>query len=481
MRVADDRLDERVVRVMAVAIGSIFLAGIVSVAFKHPVAILGLLLLACLSIAVLRFPIFALAALLFLQPFHAAIIVALQNRADLPIGPLRYWEDVLIVVLFIRGVAQRFLKDRRLPLHNAGDNAILIYVLAFVVLAIASPSRGTVGEALVVYVEGPLIFLAIRFLRPSRKELWLCVVALMAAATVMGAVAVFERLGPHEGLLRWYGVDAGQVAYSASASPYRSASFLIDTLILAFYLAATASFSAAVATMKTRWRPVAAFGFAACTGGLICTVTRSGYIGGAVGVVMVLLMVVRNPRVRLSLVSMTLLIAGALSLHYIANGTLTRGEGDTAHKNALQRDMNLLVARPLGYGLGTTDRFRFKPGVARAGQIGKTENTYLARALEGGIQGLVLYLIALYVLLMRLRSARLRALMAGDVDGAALAAGAIGVIVAVALSGLFLGVLERVVEIVLWGAPALALTWPITARPSSPAGHSRVALPRAQP
>ena len=67
----------------------------------------------------------------------------------------------------------------------------------------------------------------------------------------------------------------------------------------------------------------------------------------------------------------------------VANGTLTRGEGDTAHKNAITRDIDLIVARPFGYGLGTTDRFRFQSGgVIKTGQLGNTEDTYLARALE---------------------------------------------------------------------------------------------------
>ena len=99
------------------------------------------------------------------------------------------------------------------------------------------------------------------------------------------------------------------------------------------------------------------------------------------------------------------------------NGTLTRGEGDTAHKNALQRDVNLIVARPLGYGLGSTDRFRFQQASSGAAQI--------------------------------------------------------GVIVGIGLAGLFLGVLERVVELVLWGGPALALTWPIAGSRASPRAASR--------
>jgi hypothetical protein len=454
----------------AAAIGCILFAALTAAAFTHPIAILGLLAVAAGSIAVVRFPTLALAGLLFLQPFHSAIVVGLANRAHEPLGPLRYWEDVLILVLFMRALFDRVRTDGRFPVHNAVDNFLLVYIAAYVVMAVASPSRATVGEALVLYVEGPVLFLAIRFLRPTRRELWACIVALLAAATIIGGAAIFERLGPHEGFLRWYGVESSQVAYSASQKPYRSGSFLIDTLILAFYLAGTVAFASAIAAVKSRWRPFAMVAFAACAGGLICTVTRSGYIGGGVGVVVVILLAVRNPRMRLAMIGLTFLIIGVFSLHYVQNGTLTRGEGDTAHKNALVRDVDLVVARPFGYGLGTTDRFRFK--TKTPGQIGATEDTYMSRALEGGVQALGLYLTALFVMIVRLRSTRLRALDGGDEQAAVVATGAIGLIIAIGVAGIFLGVLERVVEVLLWGVPAIALTWPIAGKADGAAAES---------
>src|SRR5205085_3202340 len=165
---------------------------------------------------------------------------------------------------------------------------------------------------------------------------------------------------------------------------------------------------------RSRWRPAAFYVFAVCAGGLICTVTRSGYIGGAVGVTLVFLLIVRNPMTRLALIGMTLVVIGGLSIHYVQNGTLTRDEGDTAHKHALQRDLDLLAAKPLGYGIGSTDRFRFQAGAKESQQLGATESTYMARALEGGVPMLVLYLVTVYAMILRLRSARARARRAGD-------------------------------------------------------------------
>ncbi len=466
-----DVTPSRAVRLIAAVTGCVLFAGLLVVGFSHPVPIVGLLMAVALGIAIVRFPIAALAAVLFLQPFHSAILIALTNRGGLPVGALQHWEDFVIAALLARGFAKRVLRERKLPIDNAGDNFVLLYVLAYDVLALVSTSQHTVWEALVIYIEGPMLFLAIRWFRPTRKQLWTCVVAILSAAAIMGGVAVFERLGPHEGLLRWYGVAPSQVAYSASAHPYRSASFLVDTLILAFYLAGTVSFAVAMAAVRTRWRPLAFLSFAACAGGLICTVTRSGYIGAAAGVVLVLLLVGRNPRIRLALVGLTALIVAVFAQHYVANGTLTRGEGDTAHKNAITRDIDLIVARPFGYGLGTTDRFRFQSGgVIKTGQLGNTEDTYLARALEGGIQALLLYLMALGILVVRLRGVWSRARADGDVSRASVAAGAIGAILAIAAAGLFLGVLERVIEILLWGLPAIAISWPrapaVVAEPS---------------
>ncbi len=448
-------------KVIATLIVCVFVAGIVRESLSHTVTVMGALGIACLLVAVIRFPIAALITVLFLEPFHSAIIVAMQNKANLPIGPLRHWEDVVIALLFVRAVVERYRKDGRLPLRNAGDSLVLAYIGAFALLAVTSPYRPTVTDALVLYTTGPMLFLTVRFLRPTKKQLWACLLAFVGAAAIIGTGAVFERLGPHQNFLKWYGVDPGQVAFSGAQHPYRSASFMIDTLILAFYLAGMASFTSALVAIRSRWRPVAFYVFAVCAGGLITTVTRSGYIGGAVGVTLVFLLVVRNPLTRLALIGITLVVVGGLAFHYVQNGTLTRGEGDTAHKHALQRDLDLLAAKPFGYGIGSTDRFRFQGGARQSQQLGATESTYMARALEGGVPALVLYLVTIYANGMRLRSLRMRARAAGDELVMLLATGALGAIIAIALSGIFLGVLERPVELVLWGAPALALSWPV--------------------
>jgi hypothetical protein len=453
----------RKVTAIALAIGSLFFAGSVIVAFNHPITVLGALFLVVAAIAVVRFPIPSLILFLFMEPFHTAIFTALINRAHLAPGPLFYWKDAAIFALFARGLVERLWSDRRFLVREPGDIFLVFYVLAYIALGVASPPRSTVAPAMARYIEGPLLLLSIRFLRPSRKQLWLCAGALLAAAAVIGAAAIYEQLGPHESFLRWYGVSREQTKFNSGSSGYRAGSLLVDPLIVAFYLAAATSFAVAVSAIRTRWRAAALVSVALCTGGLLVTVTRSGYIGGGVGVVVALALAVRNPRFRVALLGLAIVLLGAVSLQNVASGRLIRPDSDAGHREALKRDVGLVEAKPFGYGLGTTDHFSLRPG-ADPGQLGATESIYMAKTLEGGVQGLVLYLVALFVVGMRVRSVRLRAIRAGDVGGVALAAGGIAVIVAVALSGMFLGIHELVVEVVLWSVPGIALAWPISGR-----------------
>jgi len=451
------------IKSLATAAGLVFLSGVIVLAVGHPLALLGVLLAAAAVVAIFRYPILALGFLFFIQPFNVAIFTALKSHAGLNAGPLVYWKDAVIVALFARALLERIVRDRRVPLGNTGDNFVLFYVLAFILFAVASPARTTVLPALGLYIEGPLLFLTIRWLRPNKDQLGFLIAAALTAALVMGGAALIEWFGPRLAFHRWYGAvppPSGE-PFVLPSGGYRAGSFITDPLILGFYLAALLPFATGVVTVRSRLRWIAALTVGLCAGGLIVTITRSGYIGGGIGVLAVLALTVRNPGIRLSIVGLVVVIAGSISISYLAsnNQDLVRSESNSSHREHLFQDIDLLAARPFGYGLGTTDRYRFRPK-AGAGQLGATENTFLARALETGVQGLFLYLVALYALMMRLRSTRLRARARGDGEHVAIAAGAIGAIIALAVAGLFLGVQELVVEIPLWGIPGIALAWP---------------------
>lgn len=450
-------------RTMAAGLAVLLLAGVAALAVGYPLAVIGTLLAAIAAVGIVRYPIQALGALLLIAPFHGAIFAALQARSGHSPGALGYWKDGVILAIFARALARRVLEDRRMPFRNAGDNVLLFYCLAFVAIAIVSPARASVYPSLGRYVEGPLLLLTIRYLRPSRKELWFMAATVIGAAAIIGAAAVIEWYGPRLNFHRWYGINPPPDGRPfILGTGYRSGSFIYDPLVLGFYLAGTIPFAVAISAVRTRWRPVALLAAVTCIAGLIASLTRSGYVGGGVGLLIALALVIRNPGVRLSLIGMIVVISASLTGYYVAGGNeaFIRSESNELHRQTIEQAFNRLQAQPYGYGLGTTDRNRFREGTINdPGQLGPTESTYLARALEGGVQGLFLYLIALFVTGMRLRSARRRALDIGDRAGTAFAAGSIGAMIAVGLCGLFLGVLELPVEIILWVPAGIALAW----------------------
>ena len=463
MRVAPAPVADRTRLFLAYAIGFLLLGSILVLAGDQPVPVLSSLVALTVALLVMRHPIVILVGLLFLAPFHTALISALANKAHLPIGPLQYWKDVLILALFVRGVFERVRLDGpRSLFRDAGNGLVVVYIFVFVAMAAVSPPRSTVNEALGRYVEGPLLLLAILFLRPTRRQLWLCIAATLGAATVMGTGALIERFGPQLDFHFWYGagVPEGGGLFVTSGG-YRAGSFLNSPLVLGFYLAAGAPLAASIGTLRSPWRAASLLAFAAVSGGLITTVTRSAFLGGGIGVLAVLLLTVRNPRVRLSLVGIFIVVASSAAAFYASSAVFSRPESNVAHTSALRRDLDLLQARPFGYGLGTTDRFSQVENAGR-GVLGVTESTYFAIALEAGVHAIVVYLATLFVTGMRVRSSGWRARRAGDAAGAALAGGAAGAMVAVAISGLFLGIHELSVEMMLWVPPAIAIAWSLT-------------------
>jgi O-antigen ligase/polysaccharide polymerase Wzy-like membrane protein len=469
MRALSDRMTERSINVMWSVIGAVFFAAVIVVAIDRPLAVLATLLGLIGAVLLIRFPVLGLVVFLFLEPFQTAIYTAFRTRANFTSDLIVYWTDALIIGLFVRAVAERWLRERRESgalfgiFGDRADVVMLIYVAAFIGIAIASPSRTTVAPALSRYVEGPLLFLTILFLRPTRRELWRCAGAMLAAATVIGVAAVIERFGPQIDFQNWYGATVskqGSGLFQSASGGYRSGSFLNSPLVLGFYLAGSAPLAAALSSVRSRWRFLARLSFVACGAGLVTTITRSGYLGGGIGVLVVLLLTVKNPGIKLAAVGLTVVIASSAAIYYVGQGseTFVRSESNEAHGSALRRDFDLMAAKPFGYGLGTTDHFAQVPGNAR-GQVGVTESTYFATALEAGVQGLLAYLVALFITGLRVRGARIRSKLVRDPDGNALAAGAIGTMLGIAISGVFLGIHELVVEVPLWGAPAIAIAW----------------------
>jgi hypothetical protein len=460
---------------LAALVSGVALAGLAVV--QPVVAVAGLFAAVIVLLAVWR-PYWLLIGFLFLVPFNVALFAALKGRADLNVGPLSNWKDVVLGLLVLRGLYEALRRHGlRMPSSNT-IRLLIVYVLVLCLFAVASDQLLPAGYGLARDVEGPLLLLAIVALRPPRRVLLACLVAILAAALLMSVTAVIERV-PRESLLTWYGAPTPDVNSSfyagANRSGYRSSSFFDSPLVLGFYLSAALPLALAMAiALRRRARVIGIVvaGFAVAALGL--TLTRTAYIGAALGTLTVLALALRG-RSRPVLVSLVMIVVCSVLLNTLATGTdvLTRSQENHAHVGALFDDLNTIAARPFGYGIGTTDAVRFRfggpPEITHA-----SESNYLAKGIEGGVIGLTLYLLLLFVLGMRLRTARLAALRLRENAAAAIAAGALGALIGVSAAGLFLGVQELAVETVVWtgAAVALLLTDAAIARAQDPASAS---------
>lgn len=429
-----------------------------------PVPVVGGLLMAVLAVTAWRYPGFALVALLLLLPFNVAIFTALVNKGGAHVGRLGDWKDALIVLLFVRGIVMRRARDGGLRMPVSGFSRFLVaYVLLYCVLAVASPHLSPAIYALSRDVEGPLLFLAIVCLRPSRRTVIACMFVVLGAATVIGVAAVYEHLGPRAGFLTWYGSAhprLGSSFYPGSGG-YRSGSFLDSPLILAFYLAVSAPVALG-ASFALRRRPglplLAGVAAAASVAGIIFAETRSGYLGAGGGILVVLFFALRNKAVRTALVGIFVIAVAVAVVQNENTSAITRPGEDASKRQAWTHDFDVIASNPLGLGLGSIDSVGQRFGVYAQG-ASASESELLARGIEGGVAALLLYPASLLLLVLYLVNLRRRALAIRDTVAVGLAAGAIGAAIAVLLAGLFLGIDELVVEVAVWGPAALAVAW----------------------
>jgi hypothetical protein len=464
-------------------------AGIAAEAIASPVPVLGGLALAILALAAWRYPGLALVALLLLLPFNVAIFTAVVNKGGAHVGRLGDWKDALIVLLFVRGVVARWQREGTLRMPGGALNRFLIfYVLFYGLVGVASPHLAPVPYALSRVVEGPLLFLAILALRPSRRTVVACVYALLAAAAIVGIAALYERLGPHQGFLLWFGSarPGPNSSFFPGGGGYRSGSFLDSPLILAFYLAVAAPVGlGTVFAFRRRGglRLLGALATAACVAGIVVAETRSGYLGGGLGILLVLLFGLRNNAVRAALIGIFVIVVAVAVIQNQHSSAITRPGEDTSKRHALVHDFNVIASNPLGIGLGSIDAVGQRFGISARGATA-SESELLARGIEGGVAALLLYPASLLLLILYLVNLRRRASIDGDSVTMGLAAGAAGAAAAVITAGLFLGIDELVVEVGVWAPAALAVAWyragvaqPAARLALAPAGATEIYVP----
>jgi len=449
--------DRRIILSVAAALALVVMLG----AMASPVLVIGTLLGGIAALVVLRWPHWALAALLFVEPFHNLFFHVTTQRGHLSIGPLSLWKDLLLFALVARGLGARLLREGiRLP-DSGIERLVLTYVLFLGLLATVSPNLHAAGYGLAATGEGPLLFLTLMALKPPRRMLWVMLGAIICAGTVMATAALIEQ-GPHEAFQTWFGAPRPASDSAFYTGPdftgYRSGSFFGSPLILAFYLAANAPLALGVGlSARMRWLRLPTVAAAAlCAAALYFTQTRSGYLGAMAGVLVALVLAVSHRKVRTATVGLIAVLITSFVLGNLTGytGVLQRSD-DRRHGDLVARDLDRISQHPLGFGLGTVDAVGQRFHITEAG--GASESTWLAKALEGGVFEMVLYMVVVFSLAMSLRAAWRRARDGLDQPLAGLLAGALGALVAVAVAGIFLGQQEVPIDFVWWGAAGTAL------------------------
>lgn len=433
--------------------------GLAGAALALPVAVIGTLFLALLGVLVIRWPQPAAIFLFLLIPFQSFITQVITFRGHVQPQPFTLWKDLLIGAFVLRVVYTQVRRHGLTVPRSGADLVVMGYVLWLASVAAASPELKPAGYALALEAEGPLLFLALVALRPSRRVIWSCLAATLAAAVVLAAMGVWEQTIKFA-LPRWFGVNPNLINQPsfATGSSYRSGSLFADPLLFGIFMGCVAPLAfAAVFIAPRRLRLGAAVIAALCVAGLVVSYTRSGYLGAGVGMMAFILAVFRNSRARLATLGIFLVIAGgAAALAALAGDErILHSGGQQAHIDIFNHSLDLISSNPLGTGLGTTDNLgrRF----ATPGSGVDTESAYLARGIEQGVVGLLIFIAVLMQLFLRVLAALRRARRAGDSALAALAAGALGAIVAMAVSGLFIPIRDLSIYIVVWGFAGLVV------------------------
>jgi len=431
--------------------------------------IAGIVALVGFGAASLRFPGAVLALLLVLLPLHILGLVAFSHGL-LPVArgggpPLRviYATDAallsaLALVAIVAG--RRSLLGQR---HRRLRRFLVVYLLLAAIMGVTSPTTEAAGWGFMLMAAGPVILLAVLAVGPSRRVVRLAIAGFLVTAGAVAAVGLVEQ---HLGatLPAWLGVgtpDLDGAFYAAHGTGYRSGSALGSPLWLGFYLAAAVPLAIGVACAVRRWGRLTVAALAlVVVAALTVTGTRAGYAGAAAGGVLAALLATRS-RMGRALVAAAVVTTGAaiVAVGYAnhVQQVVHSGADNAAHLATVKSDLDLIAQHPLGYGLGVTDVIGQSFDTTSLPQGLATEDVYLSRGLQGGVPGMVLYLLSLMVLSVALLDAWADCRRAGDLEAAGLAAAALGVLLAASVAGLFLGIEDLAYLVLVWGSAGLAL------------------------
>jgi len=425
----------------------------------------------CAGVALWARP--ALVALAFLIPFHRLAVAIVDHAGRWPADPVpddalraflarSYYLDLSILAGLVGGALivqtrrRSFPRPRWLVVVVAAD-AVAVGLLS-VALGVHVPRAAAFSVMLTV--AGPLSLLAALCIRPSARTTTAMRWAFVLAAAVLGGVALVEqRIGTR--LPLWLGgaaPHADSAFYSGPDSTgYRSGSLLRTPLELAFFMAAALPLALTTLIASRRARPLATIAAGLVIAGLAVTYTRSSYLGAAVGLAVIAVAVVPPRRLRALAPAAVVAAIAATVLVAAGAGGAQLGHGDTgAHLDALGGDVDLVRQKPLGHGFGIIDTIGQQFDPAALPHHRSSEDLWMAKAVEGGVEGFALYASAVgaaaAALVVAARAGRRR----GDRGLVLAPAGPLGALIAVAVAGIFLGIEDVSYLVPVWALAGAA-------------------------
>ncbi|MEA2684689.1 MAG: hypothetical protein QOK05_3017 [Chloroflexota bacterium] len=399
---------------MALVAGTLLAGGLLGIAAAAGSTILvvtvGAVMVALVIDATWRRPSEALILLVVLLPLYP-VLFGLSQKFHVPssaLGYLRYWKEVVLVALLTRTVARTRIKD----LAPVDWSVIAFLALGglYVLLPIG-PSFYARALGARDLCAALTLFLVVRHVgvRPGlgrRLE-----TAVLLTGSLVAAVALWNYFSPDGyavwivGLAQWQADVLGLVGHAdtpiyhtlvAGRSVVRAGSIFVNPLSAAFYmLIPVGLFIGRVAAGEAR-HPLERMLGALCVAGLLVTVTRSA-IATLPLMLAIAILAGRKPGRTVALILVGGIVAypliSSIGLGAQFSGALDPNQVSTAgHLAALGRDVVVITHVPLGLGLaqGGAEGQRF----VLAGAL-TAESWYLQVAVELGVLGLVLFVIAL--------------------------------------------------------------------------------------
>jgi len=248
-----------------------------------------------------------------------------------------------------------------------------------------------------------LFFVAPKVYREARAR-QILLGTLVALGGYIGLTAVFEEIGPEALVVPGYITDPTVgIHHDRARGPFAEAA--ANGLVL--YACVVASVMAAVTWRDPRWKKVAVFVAGLCALGILLTVTRAAWIAGGAATLITILSI-RETR-RFAIPAVAVVGAGVLLAFAVVPGLQGKAEERASEdrpvwdrRNATSAALRMLQERPLlGYGWGrfpveSRDFYRQSLDYPLTRQR-DLHNVYLANAVELGLIGGLLWLVAVLV------------------------------------------------------------------------------------